>query len=247
MDTALIATAEPQHAPALALSDPITPVVLTVQSLLRTRLDVATALHNAEFEIRCVVAWDRLPEAVERIQADIVLVDMDVVEQEAAQNGRLSGYRLVTLLARLLVRRPIALVVMTRLDFAEIEDLARAGISALIPPQAGARRLVQVIQAAMVRARERYRRGCICPAATVPVADVAATSDGAAQVQRMESIEVAQIAELVRGFTERLAVKQLAAPREEAAPPGKAIAPAVPQWRAKQRRSVRAGKATRGE
>lgn len=243
MDTALIATVEPQRAPALALTGAVAPVVLTVQSLLRTRLDVATALHNAEFEIRCVVAWDRLPEAVERIQADIVLVDMDVVEQEAAQNGRLSGYRLVTLLAR----RPIALVVMTRLDFAEIEDLARAGISALIPPQAGARRLVQVIQAAMVRARERYRRGCICPAATVPVADVAAASDGAAQVQRMESIEVAQIAELVRGFTERLAVKQLAAPREEAAPPGKAIAPAVPQWRAKQRRSVRAGKATRGE
>lgn len=244
MNTALIATAEPQRAPALALSEAVAPVVLTVQSLLRSRMEVATALRNAQFEIRSVAAWDRLPEAVERVQADIVLVDMDVVERETAQSGRLSGHRLVTLLARQLTRRPTALVVMTHLDFAEIEDLARAGISALIPPQAGARRLVQLIQAALERTRERYRRESVCRAVTVPVADAAVIPGGAAQ--QMQSMEATQIAELVRRFTERLAVKQLAAPHDETAPPAQASAPATPQRRVKQRRAARTSKTTRG-
>lgn len=245
MDSALITTAEPQRAPALALTEAVAPVVLTVRSLLRTRMDVATALRNAQFEIRCVAAWDRLPEAVERIQADIVLVDMDVVEKETGEkSGQFSGHRLVTLLARLVARRPTALVVITRLDFAEIEDLARAGISALIPPQAGARRLVQLIQAAMERARERHRRASICPVATTPVADAAAPRDGAAQMP-MPLLEVAQIAEMLRRFDERVKVKQLAAPREAAAPPAEAGAPAAQQRRTKPRRAARASKAKR--
>ena len=242
MDAALITTAEPQCAPALALTEAVAPVVLTVRSLLRTRMDVATALRSAQFEIRCVAAWDRLPEAVERIQADIVLVDMDVVEQETAESGRLSGHRLVTLLARVVARRPTALVVITRLDFAEIEDLARAGISALIPPQAGARRLVQLIQAAMERARERHRRESVCPVATPPVADAAAPRGGTAQMPLME---VTQIAELLQRFNEGLAVKQLAAPREDATPPAEASTPTTPQRRAKPRHAARASKAKR--
>lgn len=250
MGTAIIARAEPQIASANMLTAAVAPVVLTVHSLLRTRTELATALRNAQFEVRCVAAWDRLLEAAERITADIVLVDMDVVEKEAAASGRLSGHRLVTLLARLLARRPTALVVMTRLDFAEIEDLARAGVHALISPQTGTRRLVQSLQTAMERVRERHRWSSVCPAvATVTVADGAATSDGT--LPSIPSMSVAQIAQLLQRFTDGLAVKQIAAPREEAVTPGDVdgvdAPPSTPQPSTTARRASRAIGATRGE
>ncbi len=245
MGTAIIARAEPQNAPAHILTEAVAPVVLTVQSLLRTRAELATALRNAQFDVRCVAAWDRLPEAAERINADIVLVDMDVVDREAADSGRLSGHRLVTLLARLLARRPTALVVMTRLDFAEIEDLARAGIHALISPQTGPRRLVQYIQAAMERVRERYRQLSVCPVATVPVVDGAATSAG--MLPSVPSMPVAQIAQILQRFTDGLAMKQIAAPPEEVAPlDGMDTPPSTPQPRTKSRRTARASCSQRG-
>ncbi len=270
MGTAIITRAEPQNAPAHILTESVAPVVLTVQSLLRTRVELATALRNAQFDVRCVAAWDRLPEAVERIAADIVLVDMDVVDREAADSGRLSGHRLVTLLTRLLARRPTALVVMTRLDFAEVEDLARAGIHALISPQTGTRRLVQYIQAALERVRERYRRLSVCPVATVPVAVPAATSDGALPgVPGVPSMPVAQIAQILQRFTDGLAMKQIAAPPEEAATLASVASvnsmdgvngvdgvaslddmdapPSTPQPRSKSRRTARASLSQRGD
>lgn len=252
MGTAIIARAEPQNAPAHILTEAVAPVVLTVQSLLRTRAELATALRNAHFEVRCVAAWDRLPEAAERINADIVLVDMDVVDREAADSGRLSGHRLVMLLARLLARRPTALVVMTRLDFAEIEDLARAGIHALISPQTGPRRLVQYIQAAMERVRERYRQLSVCPVATVPVADGAATSAGT--LPTIPSMPVTQIAQILQRFTDGLAMKQIAAPPEEVAPLGSMdgmdsmdAPPSTPQPRVRSRRPAHASRSQRGD
>ena len=208
MGTASITTATPEVVPAQVVLEAVAPVVLTVQSLLNARAELVTALRDASFEVRCVTAWDRLPEAVEHNRADIVLVDMDVVDRERTASGQLSGHRLVTLLARRLARRPTALVVMTRLDFAEIEDLARAGIHALIPPQTGTRRLVRYIQAALDRVRERHSRSTICPVDAVPLVDGAAPDTGA---------QLRQAAQLLQRFNDCLAIKQIAAPGEATA------------------------------
>src|SRR5215469_6841452 len=92
------------------------PVVLTARSWLRARADLAHALRNAQFDLRFVAEWDRMPEAVERIAADIVLVDLDAAEATSRTTRGPSGYRLVSMLARQIAGRATALVVMTGLD-----------------------------------------------------------------------------------------------------------------------------------
>jgi hypothetical protein len=129
---------------------PIPPIVLTAQSLLESRADLAQALRDAGMELRGMVDWEQLPEAAERIPAAALLVDMDAVDDAHGGTQTLSGYRLVTLLARHLAGRPTALLVMTRLDFAEIEELVR-GIHALVPPSASSKELVAHIAAARRR------------------------------------------------------------------------------------------------
>jgi transposase len=132
------------------------PVVLTAQTLWRGRHDITARLRQENFDLRYVAAWNRLQEAIDCIQADVVLVDMDAADQMYDGIQNLSGHRLVTLLARQLQKRPIGLVVMTCLDFAEIEDLARAGIHAMVSPLMGAQSLIEQLRFALYCARRRY-------------------------------------------------------------------------------------------
>lgn len=132
------------------------PVVLTAQPLLRSRPDLASALSRARLDVRAVASWERLPEGVERIAATIVLVDMDAADRGDKGRHALSSHRIVTLLARQLAGRDVALVVLTSLDFAEIEDLARAGVSALVPPSATTKALVGHLCAARARLQRRH-------------------------------------------------------------------------------------------
>lgn len=131
------------------------PVVLTAQALLRSRPDLAAALRGARLDVRAVASWDRLPEGIERIAAAVVLVDMDAADRGGKGRSGLSGHRIVTLLARQLAGRGIALVVLTGLDFAEVEDLARAGVSALVAPDTTTKALVALIRSTITRREQR--------------------------------------------------------------------------------------------
>ena len=103
-----------------------------------------------------MATWSRLPEAVDRIQADVVLVDIDAADLLYDGVHNLSGHRLVTLLARQLARRPVAIVVMTKLDFAEIEELGRSGVHAIVSPEIGGRALVEQLRIALGKAHGRH-------------------------------------------------------------------------------------------
>jgi hypothetical protein len=129
-----------------------------------------------------VAAWNSLPEAIDRIQADIVLVGMDAADQVCDGMQNLSGHRLVTLLARQLRKRPIALVVMTCLDFAEIEDLARSGIHAIVSPRVTAHALIEQLRFALGCARKH----CDFIAAQAPSEDVSKRSKPV-RIDRMRS------------------------------------------------------------
>jgi transposase len=93
---------------------------------------------------------------VDRIQADVVLVDIDAADMLYDGVRNLSGYRLVTLLARQLARRPVAIVVMTKLDYAEIEELGRSGVHAIVSPEIGGRALVEQLRIALGKVHGRH-------------------------------------------------------------------------------------------
>jgi hypothetical protein len=156
MNSSVQEQSDQQSLPSDASLQPAALVVLTSQTLLRGRSDITAGLRQENFELRYVAAWNRLQKAIDRIQADVVLVDMDAADQMYDGIQNLSGHRLVSLLARQLQKRPMGLVVMTCLDFAEIEDLARAGIHSIVSPRAGVSALIEQLRFARERARRRY-------------------------------------------------------------------------------------------
>jgi len=135
-----------------ALPTPI-PVILMARNHLRGRSDIAVRLHKENFDLRYV---EQLPEAIDQIRADVVLIDMDAADLMYDGLQNLSGYRLVTLLLRQLAHRPVAIVVMTALDFAEIDELARAGVHAIVSPGINSHAFVEQVRTALHHARRLY-------------------------------------------------------------------------------------------
>lgn len=135
------------------------PLLLTARPFLRAHANYALALGTAQFDIRTVEAWFALPDACERIRPDVVIVDLDAQRLGTAGRHAISGHRLVQMLARSAAALPCALVVVTRLDFVEIEDLARLGVTAIISPHESARSFLTQIRAACRKARQSIPAG----------------------------------------------------------------------------------------
>jgi hypothetical protein len=131
MNSAVLPSSELTISPADPALPTALPVVLTARTYLHDRSDITACLYQENFDLQYV---DQLLEAIDRIRADVVLIDMDAADLMYDGLQNLSGYRLVTLLLRQLAHRPVAIVVMTALDFAEIDELARAGVHAIVSP-----------------------------------------------------------------------------------------------------------------
>jgi transposase/AmiR/NasT family two-component response regulator len=159
-----------QALPADLAGQALAPVILTAQTLLRERDDITSGLREARFDLRYVAAWNRLPEAIDRIRADIVVIDMDAADLMCDGFQNISGHRLVMLLTQQLAHRPVALVVMTRLDFVEIEDLARAGVHAIVSPAISAYAFIEQARIALQNARKRHHplSGALMPTPLAP-------------------------------------------------------------------------------
>jgi len=137
--------------------------LLTVTALLRTRPRLAEALR-AHYAMQFVPAWEDLPDASAQTQPDIVLVDMDRLVTFADGHAgserpcAISGQRLITLLGRQLdaqCAHPAALIVLTALDYAELEDLA-PDIHALLTPDTAPREMIAQMDAALARRVRRH-------------------------------------------------------------------------------------------
>ena len=155
------------HAPATVrlFEGANAPVLLTAQPLLRGREDLAAHLRAVPFELRVVAQWDRLPEGIERIVADAVLLDLDAANMSSDGIRSMSGHRLMKLMKRGLAQRPTAFIVITRLDFSEIEYLVRPSIHALVKPEISTKALVRQICAAVARMRLQQAGGVRRPTA----------------------------------------------------------------------------------
>ncbi len=128
------------------------PRLLTARSFLAAHERLVDHLHHANYSLRTAPSWERLLADADEHGADAVLVDMDAADAaHATHRLSMSGHRLVTLLARQLGGRRTTLVVLTRLDFAEIEDLARAGVGVILSPNVSPAHSVEQIDAALER------------------------------------------------------------------------------------------------
>lgn len=112
--------------------------ILTAAALRRDHPALVAALEEAGASFSWVTQWAHLLHAEDLPASTIVLVDLDAANHAAADALAVpSGYRLTKLLARA-SRATSALVVLTYLDYVEIEDLVQAGVRALVDPRLGA-------------------------------------------------------------------------------------------------------------
>lgn len=178
----------PAHASAPRRSHTATaaaPLVLTARPLLRARPDLAPALAAAQLDLRIVASWERLLEAAERAPAAILLLDMDAADASGKRRHALSGHRIASLLAR--GRGPYsALVVLTSMDFVEIEDLVRAGISQLLSPQIPTKALALCLRAAALRAQSHRSAPAPRPTPTPIPIPAPASASAAPPIARVE-------------------------------------------------------------
>ena len=126
---------------------------------------LADALRASDIEVHIVRSWDQLL-AARTLLPDVILVDYDVIGI-GLDGGptSVSGHRLVTLLAHELANQPAALIVFTALDYAEIEDLAQAGVHAFISPDTSHADGVALVRASVARQRARCGAALRAPAA----------------------------------------------------------------------------------
>jgi DNA-binding NarL/FixJ family response regulator len=131
---------------------------------------MARQLKAGGFALRFVRGWRQLL-AIPPSTPDVIVVDYDAAGQsDDGARTSLSAHRLVTLLVRQLSGQPTALILQTELDFVEVEDLALAGVDAIISSRLGAHVCVEQIAAALARRRARLARHKAPRAADRPVA-----------------------------------------------------------------------------
>ena len=161
---------------ALVVSEPMLPpaavarpVVLTTSALLHTHERLVAALRAARFVVQGAVSFEGLLRQAEEAHPDVVLVDFDAAERShASRRDMVSGFRLVTLLAAPLRRRASALIVMTTLDYAEIEDLSRVGVHAFVSPRSAEEGCVAQVTAALARRRAQRPQAVPARAGVMP-------------------------------------------------------------------------------
>jgi DNA-binding NarL/FixJ family response regulator len=133
--------------------------LLTMHSLYRNHSGLLTHLANSSFELRRLAHWDQLLGECERFQAGVVLLDLDEAERSPGlRELGLSAHRLAQLLARELKDKAAALVIVSERDYAEIEDLMRAGVHALLHPHSSAEWCLDQVRTAAARRKALYTR-----------------------------------------------------------------------------------------
>jgi CheY-like chemotaxis protein len=112
-------------------------------------------------------------ELAEQTPPDIILLDLDGM-YEITQAIKVSGFRVLHLLGRRRNEHPMAVVVMTRLDYTEVEGPIRASADEFVNKPVEPAQLLQRLQGALARVRARHQHRPQSDAACGPSSGLAA-------------------------------------------------------------------------
>ncbi len=104
-------------------------------------------------------------ELAEQSPPDIILLDLDGM-YEINHTVKVSGFRVLHLLGRLKRGHPVAVVVMTSQDYAEVEGPVRASADDFINKPIEPAQLLCRLQGALERARSRHQQRQSAPLST---------------------------------------------------------------------------------
>ena len=172
------AVMKPTRVEPLAITEPATPFVhVQVQQLppavlipYEQRIAVlvvipletapAELLHRLDasgYDVWAASSGRAAVELAEQTPPDIILLDLDGM-YEISQASKVSGFRVLHLLGRFRSGYPMAVVVMTSMDYAEVEGPIRAGADDFVSKPIEPAKLIQRLQGALARVRARHRQ-----------------------------------------------------------------------------------------
>ncbi len=131
--------------------------VLAVEPASFLTRDAQRTFRAVQYSLRSVRAWHTAVEWVERGDPEVILLDLDALDH-ALSSINISALRLVSLLRRAAQDRQILLAGVSRRDFCEIEEIARSGLDLLIPHDLPLLRMVQRIDATLMRQHRSTRK-----------------------------------------------------------------------------------------
>lgn len=124
--------------------------LLTIEPAAFYTREGARVFRAAGYLLRAVNSWRNAVEWVERGELDAVLLDLDAIDA-AVSPANVSSLRVVTLLQRAAVGKRLIIGAVSRREFAEMEDIIRAGVTVFAPTASSPVTLIQRLDAARTR------------------------------------------------------------------------------------------------
>lgn len=143
--------------------------ILLVLPAREAAREVARRLSDAGYAVAVAHTAYAAIEYVEQQPVDGIVLDLDASYGAGARQTTISGFRLLELLWRAVHTRPVALVVLTALDYAEIDDVLLRRVDALLSRLLPAMQLVERLEAVLGRVVRRRQAGVVA-LATAPMA-----------------------------------------------------------------------------
>jgi len=132
--------------------------VLAVIATESERLELELRLGAAGYVVWAVSTGREALELAEQGALDAIVLDLDGLYEASRTGAMISGFRLLHLLWRLTRERPVAMVVITNLDYTEVEGPVRASADDFINKPVMLPQLLRRLQSARDRVRARHQR-----------------------------------------------------------------------------------------
>ncbi len=132
--------------------------VLTLIATEAERTELGLYLGASGYVVWAVSTGSEALELAEQGALDAIMLDLDGLYEAGWAGGMISGFRLLHLLGRLTRERPVAMIVITNLDYTEVEGPVRASADDFINRPITMPQLHRRLQGALDRARARHQR-----------------------------------------------------------------------------------------
>lgn len=152
-------SAQASYPPIFAPYEPRA-AVLMVMPDVGTSSEVSLHLGAAGYDVWAASDGCLALEIVEQTPPDLILVDLDGM-YEINQCGKISGFRILHLLGRVRCERPLAVVVLTSLDYTEVEGPVRASADAFMNKPIAPAQLLYRLQGTLDRVRSRHQQRAV--------------------------------------------------------------------------------------
>jgi DNA-binding response OmpR family regulator len=139
------------------------PVILAIAPQAEDQLAFELRLHASGYEVYTASTASEALDLAEHLPLDVIVLDLDGDYATGRDNLMISGFRLLYLLRRVIGERPVALMVVTACDYAEIEGAVCAHADALVNKPVSPGQLIARLCAALERVRSRCRHRLVLP------------------------------------------------------------------------------------